>query len=433
MISKRKQWGFRLFLLLIVLSACLAFLELAIRLFPNILPLGYLGRLPLRGAELFHPGILARTPIEGVPIPYLSYTNSDFLQSPPNVLMKKGMVSPNEYVVDHQTNKLAAHVDRYGLLNPEDMTAADVLFMGDSFTLQTGMLSPPGLRLQLQEKTGLKIFNMGVSAIGPVREEWLLYKLGLTLKPKVVIWFFFGGNDLKDDFTTVHRHQQNNIKTYQDLYKDSPAPASYALHFLQFLSRFPVKKAMKKTAEAESPGKYLPGFRGVTFTQGAPVWFYQHYLRFMRKSVAQLRNYPGWALVNEAISRVHKKLQQENIDLLMVYIPTKHQVYLPYVEKDAALLHQMASFNLPPIKVAPEVFWKQVMENRDNIEILLESFCKTAGIDFLSLTPLLREQIANGIPGYWQADTHWRPQGQAVAVEPLKAWLAQRKILENIK
>ena len=63
------------------------------------------------------------------------------------------------------------------------------------------------------------------------------------------------------------------------------------------------------------------------------------------------------------------------------------------------------------------------LENRNNLEELLSTFCKAKGIEFISLKPQLEQLASQGKLGYLSADTHWNELGQATAIEPIKNWL----------
>jgi len=55
-------------------------------------------------------------------------------------------------------------------------------------------------------------------------------------------------------------------------------------------------------------------------------------------------------------------------------------------------------------------------------ESVLAEFCRTEGIEFVSLTARLREGLAQGRPLYYTYDQHWTPEGhEAVAQTVLQA------------
>ncbi len=382
-----------------------------------LLPAAYRATFPLRGIELVTPGILARTPIEGVPLPYRFSTQRDFAGGPPRGLEDMGLVAPEDNPDGRYYPEIRFRFDRLGFPNPSDMTTADVLFVGDSFVFATGAVSPAGLQARLRQRTGLAIMNLAVPAIGPLREEWLLNEVGMAREPRAVIWFFFVGNDLSDVLATT-KHRQEGVETYADLFPEFSWPRSFVLDFT--IKRFSGKFSQSKKWST------LPGFLFEAEDGIRPVWFSPGYLRWMTRTYENLEASRGWRLAREALLRAAGRLRQAGIPLLMVSVPSKPQVYLPLVAKDEDLLLAAASRGSRGLKYgSAEELWQKAIANADQQELLLKRLCERSDIPFLSLTPGLRELGRQGQLGYFSADTHWNDVGQGVAVDPLADWLRE--------
>ncbi|MDZ4859315.1 MAG: SGNH/GDSL hydrolase family protein [Candidatus Hydrogenedentes bacterium] len=88
--------------------------------------------------------------------------------------------------------------DANGFRNPPGINAADIAFIGDSFT--EGATAPfentfPRL---VEAKLGTRVINLGRYSYGPPQELAVLWKYGLSYQPKTVVWVLFEGNDLAD-------------------------------------------------------------------------------------------------------------------------------------------------------------------------------------------------------------------------------------------
>ncbi len=411
------RWSFRLLAALLTSAACLLILEIFARSFPDTLPGWYRSTLPLAGIELFHRGVLAETPIEGVPLPYRFSRRDEFRGGPPHDLQDIGLLAAGDNPDLERYPTIHFRFDRWGLANREDLETADVVLVGDSFVRAMGALTPPGLQRRLQERTGFTVFNLGIPAIGPGRAAWLLEELGLARRPRAVIWFFFGGNDLADA-AAVERHRAAGTRTHADLFDWPGLPRSLLLDL--------AVKAASRPEAPRAPAEPLPGFVFATEDREQPVWFHPEYLRQLARGRERLEVDPGWAVTTRVLARAAADLEQRSIRLLVVYVPSKPEVYLPFVRPDPDLAFRVASIGAAAPASSAGDFWRLAAKNRGTLESLLEDFCAARGVNFLSLTEPLSDLARGGRLGYLAADTHWNEIGQGAAVEPLAAWLSRR-------
>jgi hypothetical protein len=101
--------------------------------------------------------------------------------------------------------------DERGFNNPLGIWSQaplDVVVTGDSYA--HGACVPPGSDLaSLLRQGGKKVLNLGYSANGPLLELAGLREYGPALKPKVVLWLYFEGNDLPD----LAKEQKSSLLT----------------------------------------------------------------------------------------------------------------------------------------------------------------------------------------------------------------------------
>ena len=90
--------------------------------------------------------------------------------------------------------------DRFGFNNDDrvyDRAGERWLLVGDSFTHGYCVQQDDTIAGVLR-KRGLNAISIGVVGNGPLRELASLKEYGSHLKPKVVLWLFYGGNDFQD-------------------------------------------------------------------------------------------------------------------------------------------------------------------------------------------------------------------------------------------
>jgi hypothetical protein len=413
-------------LTLLVLLACL---EMLLRSYPKLFPSWYVNTLPYNGIELSYPDILGKTPIEGVPVPHMLKTlwpKDGYFDTLPSDLEKMGIVNPQENpdpdIFFKKYSYYVLKMDNMGFPNNSELDSADIIFIGDSFAVATGIISPPGLQMKIKEATNFSIYNVGISGIGPLRQKWLLYNYGFKLRPRTVIWFFFAGNDLSDDLSIIY-NKKKGIYNYAQLYSNFDYPDFYTWDMArQFLRRKINSRDNKKSS--------LPGLIYKSQNKDIKIWFYPYYLRTLIRSLDDWKSDPGWEITKGVFKSVAKKLSEENIKFILVYVPSKPQVYLPYVKRNDLLIHNMASFDLEKtLHISPENFFQIAMSNRNNLDLLMKQFAQKEGITYLSLTPDLEKLAKSGRLGYFSADTHWNFEGQNTVFKPIINLLADEEQL----
>lgn len=386
----------------------LAAVEIALHVFPDLLPASYRERFAMHGVELYHRGILETTPIRGVPLPLMVRPH---LGPPPADLKELGLAPADDDYDARCYSRISLPSDSLGLPNSTEMDRTDILMLGDSFGVAAGMAEPPGLCPRLAEVTGRVVFNLSVSAIGPVREEWLLDKVGFEKDPDCVVWLFYAGNDAMQSIEPLI-HEHNGLNTWAEVYADRRPP----FLFLPDLVREGLSSRPPAPAQAAPPGFRFRLADG----SSQPIWFLPEYLRQLSWNRERWEASLGWRNTREIFKRVRKKCADRNVKLLVVYLPTKSQVYLPHVEADAQLLLSTAQLLWPEtMEDGAEAFQSEVLENRNALEKSFMDFCAREGIAACSATPCIEELARAGILGFLATDTHWQEIGQEALLATL--------------
>lgn len=399
-------------------------LELALRWRPQWLPSWYRETFVFQGVELFHPGILARTPVEGVPLPLPVGT---FTGVPPADLIEQGIAPPDAREDAERWPDLLIPADADGFPNPERRERAELVLLGDSFGVGAGVERPPGLRARLAERTGLSVYDVSVAGIGPIHEEWLLREVVLAKQPRAVIWLFYAGNDVTYSIEPL-AYRRLGFATYAEAHAGRLRPRSFLLDL------------WRRSRERASgpPRTPLPGFP-LRRADGSlrPIWF-------QPENLAQL-GYPrelweasiGWRTAREALERGIEAARASGVVPILVYLPSKAEVYLPYVEDEPELLRRTVEAYAAPDADAPEesaaALRARLLEHRGALEALFLAFCEERGVACLSATPWLERLAREGRLGYLATDTHWNTEGQAALLEPLCELLREQGLLDGVE
>jgi len=413
--------------LLIVFSLVitLAIIEIVIRLNPGLTPNWYKTIYPPNAIEVFYPGTLAKTPIYGVPVPYnLGPKKVSQKDTVPSDLVKKGLLDVSQNPDLSKYSEIVYRIDKNGFMNPHDYAEPDIVFIGDSFSVAASTIQPKGLLLQLEEITGQNILSIAVPAIGPQREEWLLNNIALPLKPKAIIWFFFAGNDLYEA-KRLDNYKKSAIQNYNQIFD---IPAVPRIITLDLISKYFDKDVSSIKMKKNKQKNYLPGLQLSKGDKKELLWFLPKYLKRLSKDKTFLYNHKGWKITKEVLLRVSETLNNDDIKFLVVYVPSKPEVYLPYIDKDIILLQDYYTYprkirHNERLKLSADSKWQELLKNRNNLEELMKEFCDLEQIPFITVRPQLEELAMKGELGFLSADTHWNEIGQESAAKPIANWI----------
>ena len=96
------------------------------------------------------------------------------------------------------SQRVTVQYDRNGFRNPADLDRADIVVLGDSYIEAPMILDKALSTTVLGRLQGRPVANLGNSGYGPQQELAVLKRFGLPLRPEVVVWAFFEGNDLSN-------------------------------------------------------------------------------------------------------------------------------------------------------------------------------------------------------------------------------------------
>lgn len=402
----------------LALAVALLATELALHLFPGLLPRAYLVRFPGNGTEFFHPDVFARTPVEGVLLPHRITSHRG---PPPADLIELG-IAPRSADDDARAfPDVELPADSLGFPNAAERERCELALVGDSFGVSAGALRPEGLRAALERASRLSVQDYSIGGLGPAQERWLVETQALARHPRAVLWLYYSGNDLTASFEPYLARRDGHA-TWAEAWPERRKPRLYLPDL--------IAKSLGAAGGA-TRAEPLPGF-AFTRADGTtqPVWFEPETLRQLGWPLVEWQAHPVWAPVQAELRAARDACAAAGVRFLLVYLPSKPEVMLPHVKRDPELARRTIAFlGNPAPPLGPEELWQLLLANRHGHEELLRAFCAAESIPFLSATPALEAQAARGELGYLATDTHWQTKGQAVVLEPLLAFLREQGVL----
>jgi hypothetical protein len=371
------------------LTMALVLAEMLMRAFPNWVPLEVRVNPPARRVKAF---VDERYDLRQSDGDLWHYMRGDIVP-----------LSPDQ-------DPVIAHVhmitDKNGFRNsaPESATY-EIVALGDSFTRASGVATP--WPQKLAEHTESDVLNLGDVGFAPQDELKVLKQYGLKKQPQWVILAYFEGNDLYD----AASYEQANpfillrfgrymlgrgLEAWQDDQSDGAQAATSSTY------RYPIT--------ITTNGKELE----MVFFSSYISW-----LSLPRESIAASQNY---RIVKETILQAQQLSEAAEANFLLVYVPSKSHVYLPYLEDAETLTHVFA--DVPRLALDEAGFIQFTDEkatpgltrqHMDDQASLLADFAAEQNFRFINLTPVFQEEAGAGAELYYPFDTHWNQAGHDLA------------------
>jgi hypothetical protein len=182
----------------------------------------------------------------------------------------------------------------------------------------------------------------------------------------------------------------------------------------------------------EPRGEPLPGFP-FRRSDGSvrPIWLHPVNLTQLGYSREVWETSIGWKSARDALQRAVETCRARGVTLVFVYLPSKEEVYLPFVEPDAELVVRTLAREGAPPPEEPALVRERLLANRGALEALFRAFCDETGVPCLSATPLFEALAREGELAYLVTDTHWQIDGQEAVLRPLIELLREQGVLDR--
>ncbi len=285
----------------------------------------------------------------------------------------------------------------------------DVLALGDSYTEGANVALPwPDV---LAAESGLAVRNMGFKGYGPVEEANVMGEYGADSGAEIVVMAFFGGNDVSNaeswlrrpDFVlpTVERSTDTEVNTEGEPWlSDHDGPFQY-----------PVQMSLN----------------GEVFE----IAFLNSYVSWLNVEQEDLRQSLNLVYVIESWERI--STAAGDACFIIVYFPSKPQIYLPYVisEHQGRIIEDLPQRapDEPGRRMSkqddPALTFEILMGRRNNMRDVIAETAASEGYIFLDLSPFFEEAAARGEINYYIYDTHINQAGQNLAGSVIADFIAQ--------
>jgi hypothetical protein len=286
-----------------------------------------------------------------------------------------------------RSDRITLTYDGHGYRNATELTRADIVLIGDSYVEGSYVSDDQVLSRILQARLGRPVANLGVAGYGTSQELVVFQRDAVALRPRVVIWFFFEGNDLYND-----AQFENALLAPREV-RVRPWTAGHGWWRRSFVRNASVMLRLMLSRVAPI---YVPHFGTVTGGphRGRKVLFWPE------AAVPWTEFEEGrWMKAQDSLKTAARVAREHGIELLLVYVPIKYRVYRDFVQFPPD--GELRGWTLWPL---PDLFAR---------------FCRAEELACVDLTEELRDAVLAGGMPHALTDTHWSPEGHALIAERL--------------
>ena len=291
----------------------------------------------------------------------------------------------------------------------------EIVLVGDSF-LAMGEDDASTLSERLRAVSGRATFNLSRSWYGPYQYLELLKRYGLALRPKVVLLGFYAGNDI-EDIREYHRWRREQRYYFYADHAQRPFFVRYAIALTDtgaFLRETLAKRLARQPRPGTpgAPGEIHPNLGLVRVgAQVVPMVFGEWN---PEGSAAQLLATAEWQALHALLTEFHHLCRASGILPVLLYIPSKSQVYVEYATAHSGRQFVQAAAQQRPI--------------RTNMVAAITTLAQQVELPLINLLPYFEQQAEAGRLLYYPFDTHWSGEGIQAAADyiwyALQPWLA---------
>jgi glycosyltransferase involved in cell wall biosynthesis/lysophospholipase L1-like esterase len=319
--------------------------------------------------------------------------------------------------------------DENGYRNPSVPPSAEIVVLGDSQSYGYNALSRESWPKQLERMSGHSVYNMAVGGHGPAQYYHLLEQ-AFSLKPKLIIVGFYIGNDVNDacavfglkywqDFAKTHQVAVDGCDPIFGGLRTSKGEDEQTLsqlrrsvrysNLLMLLKQVPaIRDFVSRRRDLKVVEQHPNQAWAVTLNTGA-----QHIF-----SLDAPERYDGqgppWAATATEVSKwflteIRNKAAANNVNLLVVLIPNKADVFVDYFTSN---------------RRAMPVGFSSIIAYDTRVRERLKAHLATLGVPTVDALPMMAAHAADTAPqvyfGYLE-DHPTRVGYQAIAEAVLPA------------
>ena len=315
--------------------------------------------------------------------------------APPNLHQQgqtPGNVAVLYHVPDANTYSYDVQYDARGFRNPATLDRADVVIVGDSFVHGVFVPQAELVASRLGQLLGTPVYNLAQVGYGPQQEAAVVRRFALPLQPRVIVWVFYEGNDLRD-ISAFHEFQKDYAATVEK--RHNVVARSFTRNLLAALGTL-----AGKAHESAVPRSAL-WHHG---TSSERIYFLERAHEIDATDKMELAQF------HDLLDGAATAAARQGAQLILAYAPTKFRV-----------LHDMID-----VPANSELTRWRLSDLPERLADLAHRL--STPVPFVDLTPGLVEMARRGTLPFFADDTHWSPAGHDAVARELAAFISREHL-----
>jgi hypothetical protein len=303
-----------------------------------------------------------------------------------------------------------AGFDAWGFRNREVPKTADIVAVGDSHTFGNTAKMDESWPYVLGRLTGRHVYNMGMGGYGPKQYFHLSNSKALSLKPNVIVWGLYMGDDFQNAYAiTYGLNYWANLRKLPaqnvdaDIW-DPPAPKPNWVRkvrvwlsghsvIYQIVFHASAGGRLQGEAQIRNAAQLYPGAATSLIVPEKNIleaFRPQSMLSRLDQDNPEIRE--GMRITFELIRQLNEICQQHHIRLVVVVIPIKEEVFSDYLEHNP---------KLPLSDVVDKLLPNDRLARQKTFAFLTES-----NIPYVDPLPALKGSVGNELYARSATDMH---------------------------
>ena len=360
-------------------------------------------------------------------------------------------------VLKHRPRPYYSDHDSRGFRNSVALDRADIVCLGDSQTYGTGVSLEDTWTHQLALSSGQSVYQIACGGWGPTHSEVLLEE-AKELRPKLIVEGFYSGNDLWDCYKMVYGYSRHHLQDHQSqdpkikaaiqkaneldpldkkiralshIYKgdfedaadqqtsvgrdDVDAEPITLRGMLSKYSRiYGLFRAINNNLQKKKTAKSWEKLRHIAdSSQGKwevldsspfrTIFVPEYRLTALSMNDPRIRE--GQRIALNAIEKISLDLSHNDIQFLVVLIPTKLLVFWPQMQQ-------------------PSDVYSELVTNEEEMWAITKEYLTKNEIAFVDTLPAFRDLVKKGVQPYKiNTDGHPNAAGQGVISDVVLQWI----------
>ncbi len=285
--------------------------------------------------------------------------------------------------------------DAWGFRNETVPATADIVTIGDSQTYGYAAPANSSWPAQLQKLTHQSVYNLSLGFYGPVQYACLLEHKALQLRPKTIIVGLYYGNDLINAYDMVYGNEiwaGLRSPDFKPVEMEAPIVEGRGNSIFRRLAGWLDRRSFLYRFASYTLGERYRQFRIKHLAQndGDIIILEDPQARFStgltpskRLEVLDLdkpETVEGLRLTLGLLEKMADLCKQENVDFVVLLIPTKESVYAPWIDQCAAT------------RASPVL--QNLLTNEERVHLQVTDSLKIHKIPFVEVLRPLQEAAA---------------------------------------